>query len=40
MWTYYILDKSRNFAVATRCDLEEVGREPGVLAEYERMARE
>jgi len=34
---FYIVNFNRNFVVAKGCDPEELGRELGVLSEYERV---
>lgn len=35
---YYIVDVGRNFLVEQNCDLETLGRELGVLEEWESLA--
>ncbi len=37
---YYILDLNRNWIVDKHCDAETLGREIGVLREYEVLAKE
>jgi hypothetical protein len=37
---FYILDTRRNFVVAKECNLEVIGRELGVLADYEHWDEE
>jgi hypothetical protein len=37
---YFIVDFNRNFIVATKVNIEELGREIGVLAQWEEMEAE